>query len=199
MCAEGQWAPNVRSDAACLICFMFSKVSIYLSTPIDPSANLPVFFFIYSLWDLSVCFLRYLERKTYYDSLSVIYNYLIIHQGRHTRQYHWLRMALSCSPSLSPVDGLHHSSPATLTSLFMHFIPTTEGKCVYQILHVTHSFIRMNINHSHICSRKWNMTAWCWTQITCATKTGLGYYMDLEVTSQVVMPVMKSGTPCISH
>lgn len=66
-----------------------------------------------------------------------------------------------------------------------------ERKCVYQILHVLHSYIKLNVNQSLVCMGKWlsltrtNMTAWRWTQIGCTmtNQTLFSSYKDWEVHS----------------
>lgn len=76
---------------------------------------------------------------------------------------------------LSPTDNNLHCH-TNLTTPVRHSIPTLEGKRVYQILHVLHSYMKQNVNQSLVCSSKWlslpraDVTAWCWTQIRRATK-----------------------------
>lgn len=91
---------------------------------------------------------------------------------------------------LSPTNNNHHHCHPNLTTPLRHSIPTLEGKCVYQILHVLHSFIKLNVNQSLVCLSKWlslprtKMTAWCWTKIRRATK--------IIITSrEAVVPMIK--------
>lgn len=89
---------------------------------------------------------------------------------------------------LSPTNNNLHCHP-NLTTPVRHSIPTLEGKRVYQILHVLHSYIKLNVNQSLVCLSKWfrlpqtNMTAWCWTQIRRTAKTRFPSCVDREVHS----------------